>query len=126
MNGALVVTVCETRAVPSGLLMEIAVAPPELVMVLLDVSKLTLWPAVPSNTTNPILFAVLIVTVRFPPMDTRLLKPTSDATKVPAGTKKSFVLEIVPLGVVTTSRPDVAPLGTLVDKLVVVAEDIRD
>jgi hypothetical protein len=123
MNGALVVTDWETRDEPLGLLMEIVVAPPVLVIVLLDVSKLSLWPAVPSKTTKPMLLAVLIVTVRFPPTETRLLKPTLDAPKEPGGTKKSLVLEMDPLGVLKTSRPEVAPLGTDVDRLVVVAEE---
>lgn len=42
MNGALVVTDCDAKDVPDGLLIEIVVAPPVLVIVLLDVRRLTL------------------------------------------------------------------------------------
>jgi hypothetical protein len=121
MNGALVVTDCETKDAPEGLLIEIVVAPPVLVIVLLDVRRLTLWPAVPSKTSNPIWLAVLIVTVWLPPSETRFVEPTLEAVKGLGGTKKSLALDTVPAGVARTRCPEVAGLGTATERLVVVA-----
>src|SRR5712692_2947198 len=59
-------------------------------------NKLTRCPAVPSNNINPILLAVLIVTVLVPPSVMRPVKTTSVAWKGGGGTKKSAALVAVP------------------------------
>lgn len=82
-------------------------------------------PVEPSKTTRPILFAVLIVTVLVPSIAIRPVNSTSAAVKGSGGTKKSSVLIVVPAGVVNVIRPDVALEGTVVARLVTVAESIE-
>src|SRR5437763_925147 len=84
--------------------------------------RLTFCPAAPSNSISPILFAVLILIVRFSPIAMRPVKPTSAAAYGEGGAKKSALLVPLPEGVDTDIRPDVAFDGTFVAMLVAVAD----
>src|SRR6266508_1736570 len=80
-------------------------------------------PAIPSNTTSAILPGVVIDTdTPLPPMVARPVWPTSATAAPSGGTKKSSVLCVAPLGVTRDRRPEVAPLGTGTDSVVLVAE----
>ena len=59
--------------------------------------KLAAWPAVPSTSIKPILFAVPIVTVPVPPRVIRPVKATFATVYGGGGTKKSAVLVAFPI-----------------------------
>src|SRR5437879_6453946 len=91
-------------------------------MLELDNPTFTRWPAVPSKTMTPIVFTVLIVIgILGPLIVTRPVALTGSARRV-NGTKKSWVLMAVPLGVVTVMWPDPVCVGTAVTIVLVFAD----
>jgi len=80
----------------------------------LETFRLILCPAAPSNTTRPILLAVLTVAVRLgPPIAILPVNSTSVAAYGDGGIKKSSALVAFPNAVATDIRPDPVPVGTV-------------
>jgi len=79
----------------------------------------TRCPALTSNTTSPICPLVLIPTLVVSPIAMRDVKPTSAATWLPKGMKKSSLLTAVPDIVDTDMWPELVAAGTVVDMAVV-------
>ena len=77
---------------PSGLRMVTVTYP----LLELATFMLTRWFSVPSNSTIPILPAVLMVTALGTPNCTRPVNPTSEGVYGAGGMKKSFALTALP------------------------------
>jgi len=81
-----------------------------------------LCPAAASKTSSAIFPADVMVTVWDPPRESRPVTSTLAVVYGGGGMKKSLALTAVPVGVDTEIFPDPAPSGTLVARVVGVAE----
>src|SRR5262245_37059948 len=91
------------RRLPSGLYRVIAPLIVPLVML-----KQTFWPALPSNNTRAILFAVATLTVVVVPIVVRWVETASEGEYGGCTTNRSAVLIAFPSGVATLKCPEPA------------------